>query len=236
MFRKRLFLLAVAAAALPLMVASAAEAGQTAAAPLAAPSADAIASPDGFPAPEELVDGHHRNGHSKKAKPGRPDNPGGRGRGGGRGPSGAPGLNGNVGGGSGSWEVTQPPEAFAAAGPAPDLVWPVEGRITSRFGRRHRGLDIAVQYEAVVAAADGQVLFSGGRRCCGYGLYVDVQHENSYVTSYAHLSSSSVRPGDTVTSGEAIGVSGDTGHSSGPHLHFELRWSGYALNPLSYLP
>jgi murein DD-endopeptidase MepM/ murein hydrolase activator NlpD len=80
------------------------------------------------------------------------------------------------------------------------------------------------------------VLFSGGRRCCGYGLYVDVQHENGYVTRYAHLSSSSVRPGDTVASGTAIGVSGDTGRSSGPHLHFELRWSGYALNPLSYLP
>lgn len=234
MYRKRFSLLAVLAAALPLVVVSVAEAGQTAAAPLAAPSADAVASADGFAAPEELTDGHHRGGHSKKAKPGRPNNPGGRGRGGG--PSWAPGLNGSGGGGSGSFVATRLPDGFAEAGPAPDLVWPVEGHITSRFGRRHRGLDIAVQYAPVAAAADGQVLFSGGRRCCGYGLYVDVQHENGYVTRYAHLSSSSVRPGDTVAAGEAIGVSGDTGRSTGPHLHFELRWSGYALNPLSYLP
>ncbi len=234
MYRKRFPLLAVLAAALPLMIVSTAEAGQTATAPLAAPSADAIASADDLPAPESLADGHHRGGHSKKGRAGRPDNPGGRGRG--RGPSWAPGLNGNAGGGSGSFAVTRPPEGFAEAGPAPDLVWPVEGRITSRFGRRHRGLDIAVQYEPVVAAADGRVLFSGGRRCCGYGLYVDVQHENGYVTRYAHLSSSSVRAGDAVAAGATIGMSGDTGRSSGPHLHFELTWSGYALNPLSYLP
>ena len=234
MFRTRFALFAIAAAVLPLMVVPAAEAGQTAAAPLAVASVDAIASADGFTAPEGLADGDHRDGHSKKAKPGRPNNPGGRGRG--RGPSWAPVLNGNGGGGSGSASVTQLPEGFAEAGPVPGLVWPVEGRITSRFSRRHGGLDSAVQYTPVVAAADGQVLFSGGRRCCGYGLYIDIQHANGYTTRYAHLSSSSVRPGDTVAAGEAIGVSGDTGRSTGPHLHFELRWSGYALNPLSYLP
>ena len=119
---------------------------------------------------------------------------------------------------------------------APDFIWPVEGRLTSRFRRRHSGIDIAVLYEPIAAAASGQVVFAGGRRCCGYGRYVEILHADGYLTRYAHLSSFLVKPGDRVEQGNVIGISGDTGRSTGPHLHFEVWRDDVAANPLLYLP
>lgn len=118
-----------------------------------------------------------------------------------------------------------------------DFIWPVAGRrLTTRFSRRHDGIDIGVSYVAVSAAADGEVVFAGGNSRSGYGRYIEVQHADGYLTRYAHLSRLSVRVGDRVVQGEVIATSGDTGYSTGPHLHFELHLDGSAVDPLRYLP
>ena len=75
-----------------------------------------------------------------------------------------------------------------------------------------------------------------GNDADGYGLYVDISHGDGYRTRYAHLSSIDVQVGETVGQGQVIGVSGDSGVSSGPHLHFEIWRKGRRVNPLSILP
>jgi murein DD-endopeptidase MepM/ murein hydrolase activator NlpD len=80
------------------------------------------------------------------------------------------------------------------------------------------------------------VVFAGGNACCSYGLYVVVMSPEGVETLYAHLSSISVSAGETVSQGQAIGVIGDTGYSTGVHLHFEVIDNGVRVNPLNYLP
>ena len=118
------------------------------------------------------------------------------------------------------------------------LRWPVRGRITSHFGRRwgrlHQGIDIAVpRHTPVRAAAPGRVTFArwGG----GYGYLVEVDHGSGVVTRYAHSARILVREGQSVAAGQVLALSGNTGHSTGPHLHFEIRYRGRAVNPLPYL-
>lgn len=121
---------------------------------------------------------------------------------------------------------------------------PVDGRISSDFGSRfhpidkrtkfHGGLDIAVPTGTTVsAAATGAVTFAG--RKGGYGNMVIVQHPDGRETRYAHLASISVSVGDPVTKGQPIALSGSTGKSTGPHLHFEMRENGVAVDPLKVL-
>lgn len=118
-----------------------------------------------------------------------------------------------------------------------DFIWPVNGRrLTTRFSPRHAGIDIGVSYVAVSAAAGGEVVFVGGNSRSGYGRYVEIRHAGGYLTRYAHLSRTSVRAGDRVDQGEVIGTSGNTGYSTGPHLHFELHLDGSPVDPLRYLP
>ncbi len=118
------------------------------------------------------------------------------------------------------------------------LIWPLNGPITSsfgpRWGRMHEGIDISVGTgTSVVAAASGTVLVAGWSG--GYGVLVVIDHGNGLATAYAHNSSATVSPGQSVTQGQLVAYSGNTGHSTGPHLHFEVRVNGSAVNPLGYL-
>jgi murein DD-endopeptidase MepM/ murein hydrolase activator NlpD len=88
----------------------------------------------------------------------------------------------------------------------------------------------------VVATAAGKVTFAGGNQCCSYGLYVTVQHRDGSSSLYAHLSALSVSEGQEIAQGQTLGASGNTGRSTGAHLHFELDLNGSPVDPLMYLP
>jgi murein DD-endopeptidase MepM/ murein hydrolase activator NlpD len=114
----------------------------------------------------------------------------------------------------------------------------------SSFGRRidpftgqwalHEGLDYSAdQGTPVVASAGGVVQFAGYHP--QYGNMIDIDHGNDLLTRYAHLSKVLVKPGDVVQRGRNIALSGNTGRSTGPHLHFEVRFRGTAQNPLKFL-
>jgi murein DD-endopeptidase MepM/ murein hydrolase activator NlpD len=117
-------------------------------------------------------------------------------------------------------------------------IWPVNGTITSpfgfRWGRMHEGIDISVPEGTPVRAAKaGRVILAAYTG--GYGNYTCVDHGGGLSSCYAHQSSYAVSPGDEVAQGEVIGYSGNTGSSTGPHLHFEIRVNGTATDPLGYL-
>ena len=119
--------------------------------------------------------------------------------------------------------------------------WPARGTLTSgygwRWGRMHRGIDIAAPTGTpIVAAAPGIVTYADWNSG-GYGYLVEIQHPNGSLTIYAHNSKILVRKGQTVSQGELIAEMGSTGRSSGPHLHFEIHTKGNgAVNPMAYLP
>lgn len=120
------------------------------------------------------------------------------------------------------------------------LVWPLAGPINSpfgpRWGRFHAGIDIgSPHYQEVVAAADGEVIYAADTRG-GLGKAVVLQHDAGLRTVYAHLSVIIARETETVRQGQPIGGVGDTGHATGPHLHFEVRRNGAPVNPVDYLP
>ena len=122
------------------------------------------------------------------------------------------------------------------------FVWPTTGRITDRFGFRtmsgrwHNGLDIAGPQGRAVRAADSGFVTFAGWHGSGYGNLVIVDHRNGFVTYYAHLSTYYVSAGQSVGKGAQIAATGSTGNSSGPHLHFEIRYNGARKNPEMYLP
>jgi murein DD-endopeptidase MepM/ murein hydrolase activator NlpD len=118
------------------------------------------------------------------------------------------------------------------------LSWPVSGPVTSgfgvRWGRMHEGIDIAVgQGTPVHAAAAGTVIYAGWMD--GYGNLVVVDHGNGLSTAYGHNSTLASSVGEAVTAGQVIAYSGSTGHSTGPHVHFEVRVNGSPVDPLGYL-
>lgn len=137
---------------------------------------------------------------------------------------------------------------WSAAPPATEpglhpLMKPVE--ITSTFGMQrnpatnevelHRGIDFLCPVGTPVHATDyGRVQVSGTNR--GYGTYIIIEHEDGFETRYAHLSSAAVSVGDVVLSGDRIGASGNSGLSSGPHLHYEIWKDGEPVDPMHYLP
>jgi murein DD-endopeptidase MepM/ murein hydrolase activator NlpD len=137
------------------------------------------------------------------------------------------------------------PAAVALAAPAeadesPALPLPLDSTMTSRYGWRqdpfgagvrfHAGVDIAAAYgREVPAVSDGRVEFAGEQG--GYGLTVVISHTGGIVTRYAHLASLNVRQGDEVRAGSAIGRVGQTGRSTGTHLHFEVLQHGRPINP-----
>ena len=132
-------------------------------------------------------------------------------------------------------EPTPPPVSPTAPG---QWVWPARGRITNLFSARHPlGIDISmVVGTRLAASAPGQVVFVGGNPCCSYGYHVIIRHENGYESLYAHLSRFNVQVGQRVGAGDLIGWSGNTGRSTGPHLHFEIRRNGRHQDPMRYLP
>ncbi|MGK7912556.1 MAG: peptidoglycan DD-metalloendopeptidase family protein [Synechococcus sp.] len=120
-----------------------------------------------------------------------------------------------------------------------NLHWPVTGSISSRYGwrwgRMHRGLDIAGPVGTPIEAAmDGVVSFAGWDRG-GYGYRVDISHPNGMTTLYAHGQQILVDVGDRVSRGQSIMTRGSTGRSTGPHLHFEIRRNGVAVDPETML-
>lgn len=125
------------------------------------------------------------------------------------------------------------------------MIWPVQGRISSQFGWRmhpilkkrkfHSGIDLAVPSGTSVKAADtGKVIISGWNG--GYGNFITIDHGNGISTSYAHNSRLLVKEGEMVLKGQEIAKSGNTGLSTGPHLHFEVRINGAPVDPITYLP
>ena len=118
------------------------------------------------------------------------------------------------------------------------FIWPLIGPITSEYGFWHDlGIDIGVITGTPIAsAAAGKVIFVGGDRYVSYGLHVEIDHGNGYTTLYAHLNSISVEMEELVEVGQIVGRSGNTGRSTGPHLHFELKRNGFTQDPMLFLP
>lgn len=115
------------------------------------------------------------------------------------------------------------------------FVWPTAGTITQRYSWYHPGLDIANSTGTTDIAADsGRVIYAGWD-AAGYGNMVLIDHGNGYKTRYAHLSVVMVISGQNIGRGQAIGKMGSTGHSTGPHTHFEIILNGVHVNPLNYL-
>ena len=140
-------------------------------------------------------------------------------------------------------EAMVPGTAAAIAVPESEQIqwhWPLYGRISSQFGwrrdpkgrgrRLHTGIDIAAAPGRTVrAAGPGKIRFAG--RAADYGLMVEIQHPDGHRTRYAHLNALWVKRGANVEGGDPIGVVGNTGRSTGPHLHFEFREGRKPVDP-----
>ncbi len=130
---------------------------------------------------------------------------------------------------------------------ASDYVYPVMGpRTSSSYGLRrhpiskvtkkhHNGIDLAAPIGATIRAiASGHVIFA--EIFGGYGNFIVIKHADGLTSSYGHCNTTLVRVGQRVLAGDVIGTVGNTGHSTGPHLHFEIRRNGDPQNPELYLP
>ena len=118
------------------------------------------------------------------------------------------------------------------------FIKPSYGSLSSRYGKRwdrsHNGIDIAGEYNSSIKAADGGIVTYSGWMD-GYGNYVVINHENGYETAYGHCSSLLVSVGQRVAKGDVIAKMGNTGRSTGTHLHFEVKKNGEFQNPLDYV-
>ncbi len=123
-------------------------------------------------------------------------------------------------------------------------IWPTKGYLTNSFGRRihpltgkrsfHYGQDIATQSgNKIIAPANGVILVAEFRDY--YGKMVIIDHNFGYTTRYGHLAAFNVKEGDRVTRGQVIGFVGNTGRSTAPHLHYEVRFMGKAINPMNFI-
>ena len=137
-----------------------------------------------------------------------------------------------------------PKVVYGYSGPIPTnatrgsgtLGWPISGVLTQQFWTGHRAIDIGARIGSSVTAADNGYVVLVANDDFGYGKHVMVNHGNGFETLYAHLSVILVSPGQSVGRGQPIGLSGSTGRSTGPHLHFEVRYLGTQRNPFTYLP
>lgn len=115
------------------------------------------------------------------------------------------------------------------------LVWPLPAatRLSQSYWSRHRAIDVPCRDCTIVAAGAGIVELAGWQK--GYGNTIVINHGNGMKTRYAHGKQNLVAAGDNVDQGQAIMISGSTGRSTGPHLHFEVKVNGNLVNPMSYL-
>lgn len=120
--------------------------------------------------------------------------------------------------------------------PGFSIAWPVVGAVTYGFTPDHPALDVGAPYGATVYAADGGTITYAGWAEEGYGYTIVIDHGDGRQTWYNHLKGVLLAAGNFVTRGTPVGEVGSTGHSSGPHVHFELRIDGERVNPLGYLP
>jgi murein DD-endopeptidase MepM/ murein hydrolase activator NlpD len=134
-----------------------------------------------------------------------------------------------------SYPVPQPNDTSPSAA---GFVWPANGMVSSPFGprwaRMHEGIDIAAPTGRPVRAAKAGVVMTA-KGSGAYGNLIVVDHGNGEQTRYAHLSAFAVAEGTPVAIGQVIGRIGNTGRSTGPHLHFEIRLAGIAVDPIPYL-
>ena len=121
-------------------------------------------------------------------------------------------------------------------GASSGLIWPMPAatRLSQKFWSRHRAIDVPCRDCQVIAAAEGIVELSGWQR--GYGNTIVLNHGNGLKTRYGHGKELLVAAGASVQQGQAIMISGSTGRSSGPHLHFEVKKNGELLDPLTMVP
>lgn len=135
----------------------------------------------------------------------------------------------------------EPAAAEAAHRPAARFRWPVDApRVTSlfgsRWGRPHEGIDLQAAIGTPVYAADeGEVVYAGNT-VRGYGNMIVLKHVDALMTVYAHNSVLLVKVGQHVSSGQRIALSGQSGHATGPHVHFEVRRDQAPRDPLQFLP
>ena len=114
--------------------------------------------------------------------------------------------------------------------------WPVLGSITQGYWYGQRAIDIGAPTGSALLAVDGGFVSFAGWTDVGYGYLVVIDHANGFATYYAHMSNIYVFEGQAVERGQVIGAVGNTGNSTGPHLHFEVRYNGVQQNPRAYLP
>ena len=114
--------------------------------------------------------------------------------------------------------------------------WPVLGRITQGYWYGHRAIDIGAPTGSAVQATDSGFVSFAGWTDVGYGYLIVLDHANAFSTYYAHLSNIYIFEGQAIEQGQVIGAVGNTGRSTGPHLHFEVRHSNTQQNPRAYLP
>lgn len=133
----------------------------------------------------------------------------------------------------------RPPQKAAKVGKGNgSLEWPLRGVLYARFGKKgkepHDGIDLAAPAgQPVKTAATGKVIFAGEQK--GYGLIVIVEHDDGLITLYAHNRDLRVKTGQKVRPGQVVATVGDSGKTSGPHLHFEVRREGVPVDPLDFL-
>ena len=137
----------------------------------------------------------------------------------------------------------EPRKVTAYAGPVPEgargtgaFQWPVLGTITQGYWYGHRAIDVGAPTGSAVVATDGGFVSFAGWTDVGYGYLIVVDHANSFATYYAHLSNIYVAVGQELRRGQVIGAVGNTGNSTGPHLHYEVRRNNTQQNPRAYLP
>lgn len=153
------------------------------------------------------------------------------------GPASTPSV-GGAGVGEGGGERSR---TVVVGGPGSRLRWPVEApRVTSSFGSRwgrpHEGIDLVAPIGTPVVAADGGEVVYAGNTVRGYGNMVVLRHRDDLMTVYAHNSVLLVKVGAVVQAGDRIALSGQSGHASGPHVHFEVRRGQTPRDPLQFLP
>ena len=128
----------------------------------------------------------------------------------------------------------------------PEFQWPVDGATLSQkfrpkkrhpYRRKHEGIDLAAKRNTPIYAVDHGVVRYAGHGRSGYGRLVVIEHiDKRFSSYYAHLSRYKVERGDVVRKGDLVGLMGNSGRSTGVHLHFEIRKNKVAVNPLDYLP